>query len=1133
MINVRRLISVVICAVILSGVAYAAENPDFAVQPLVFFVAKVERNAKGVESLPANIEVHITVQGFLAETRVRMDVHNEVIDDLAEGVLDLELPHGSVPTGLKLGISGMMVEGVGVERWLAERAYNAEVGRRVDPALLKHQGENRYRLQVYPIPPGGSRTVEITWIQPLREYAGMLFYDFPFYSEQALDFSNITVKTSTGTPIRFDSNLKESPSSDSDGTTVFNVPPGRYRIASGLGLSIPGADALGRSWYGCWSNAVYSSIRFSESRAIDASVERISLIWDSSLSREFTDHAQEIEFIRTCIEAMQTRTVDLFELKNGVKLIDEFQASSDWNELVEALYDITYDGHSDIQHVANHVARNPSIPTIFVTDLIEYSRGMLPRVPTALAIVLRDDVHRWYSASQQLRGATGGMLWIARGQNDAIGVRRISQFLAERAGGNLESVIDFDARGYVRAIHRLDREANEIGPEGRQYDLIPDFPRYIEGIRIRTEYYPRSFRFRDFTDRAAAWNVVSPFTSLLVLETAEQYFRWGIEPPERVPWDRSTYDELVAKQAGVEEEITQYQISAAKNLESVIQTVDRWLQSDLAKADMTSKYADFPSSGLKASDLPPKSNSVGSYSFGCFPAGTEVWAGTGRNVTIEQVNVGDVVSSLAPETGIFTPGTVTAVHERPYSGDMLKLDLGASQLTVTGNHPILVLAGTDLESRNQPADIPVSEQLRLRTGRWIEARDLRTGDRLLGGNGEASTVRGIRRTIVDGVPVYNLSVHANSTYLTGAAGIAVHNKGSQESASEEGVSAESSDSSGSDDSVGALPGDRVSMDVQQESFFGFSTLPFTSEEEAYRTYLGLRKAHIRSSIFYVEAARWFASHGAYDMALLVLSNLREYYVWGDRHRIQAAMVFESMGRYDIALEQLVSLEESGSYMDLKSLTYLSELFLLAGKPEAGRYLLSKYFPMRSNVPGDSDSSGTASIGGLYLTLYLDYLMLSGGEIPDFSQFGIAELPGRDWDRALRIKALWPGWTELGLLVIEPGGEAVFYDNFKSPSGAFYWTEYYQDAGPDEYLSLYPSDGVYEIYFVNRGGYTPPVDSPSYIPVRVSVLLPRGSTEVRRLELYHVDVPYEAGLYPVGTIAVESDRRAPIARPNRQ
>jgi len=1107
--------------------AIAQERPGFKDKLLAFSICDVNRRLPEQPAAPTDVQLRITLEGFLAETRLRMEVPNRTTEELAEGTLDFELPAGSVVTGLKLSVSGMMVEGVGVEKWLARQAYEREVGRRVDPALLSHLGDDRYRLQIYPLPRGQSRAVEIAWIQPLREASGRLFYDFPFASGRLLPFTSLTVLVPAGTLLRSENMRVQLKQEQMRAGTEYCAPAGPYSVAADFTLSVTDSGILGSTWTGTWAGERYASVRYPQSATIDHTVREVSVIWDSSLSRSYRTHHDEVELLLRCLTEMGARRVDLYELRNGVAPVGTFSDADRWNAVASALDRVVYDGHSAVADVVGHLAVRHGVPTIFVTSALEYPSGPLTDTPSPLAIVVGGEEPGWYSPVEQLRGATRGCVWYTSQRNTESGARMIASFLAERSRGAADSNMEFDARGNLRAVHAKGARAGGTAPAERSFTLIAHYPRYVEGLRILSNYQPRWWEYRNISELASRWNVVSPYSSLLVLETAEQYVRWGVTPPAEVPWDRAAYEAMLKEKAGQ----TAYgssEIQTAQQLRKVLSEVDAWVASDHRGAGVPGPYADFFGIAEAAAAIPPKENSVG-HSWGfCFPAGTPVWTTGGHRISIEELQIGAMVSSMDPESGQVVARRVAETQVHPYTGDMLVLHMGATRLEVTGNHPILVLSGVDLAARKPPADLPPGEQERLRTGRWVKARDLEPGDRLATGGGGSEILRSVERRSADGILVYNLTVDRSHTYLAGAAGIVVHNKGMAEATPSVATAGAPAKAAPSPSAVGpyegsaVAPGQPAGVSTVQESFYGFRDYPWVSEPDAYRTYLKLRVRNVIQGGFYVEVARWFAGHGATDMALRVLSNLQELGVRGDASRIQGAMVFEALGMYDLALQLLESAAQASANPDIKLLTYLAELNRLAGRSGEVQSILRSYLPRHPNISGKTDSAATQAIGGAQLTLYMDALLLSGGRVPDLSAFDLTGLPGRGWERGLRIKALWPGNDPYGLMVGEPGGEAVFWDNFRSARGGFYWTAYFQLAGPDEYFILDPVPGEYRIYLMLKDPIARPQGSPDYEPVRVSVLMPAG-TPGQRMRIFHGDAPLGSGYVPVGTIEVSEVR----------
>ena len=116
--------------------------------------------------------------------------------------------------------------------------------------------------------------------------------------------------------------------------------------------------------------------------------------------------------------------------------------------------------------------------------------------------------------------------------------------------------------------------------------------------------------------------MVSPFTSLLVLEDPYQYFRWGIAPPQEVPWDRGLYEKMVVDQK--EWDLKSHQ-SSVRQFASVLDDINDWLESDFTEAGDPGRYGSFLSEVIDATTLPDKYWAVTPWEGGgCFPAGTLV-----------------------------------------------------------------------------------------------------------------------------------------------------------------------------------------------------------------------------------------------------------------------------------------------------------------------------------------------------------------------------------------------------------------------------------------------------------------------------------------------------------------------------
>jgi hypothetical protein len=96
-------------------------------------------------------------------------------------------------------------------------------------------------------------------------------------------------------------------------------------------------------------------------------------------------------------------------------------------------------------------------------------------------------------------------------------------------------------------------------------------------------------------------------------------------------------------------------------------------------------------------------------------------------------------------------------------------------IEATGNHPIWVESGEELDQRPVPECCPAEVPGAAIRGRWVAARDLRVGDILITRDGRRVPVTNLASRHVK-MKVYNLHVAGLNNYAVGHSGILVHNK---------------------------------------------------------------------------------------------------------------------------------------------------------------------------------------------------------------------------------------------------------------------------------------------------------------------------------------------------------------------
>ena len=141
---------------------------------------------------------------------------------------------------------------------------------------------------------------------------------------------------------------------------------------------------------------------------------------------------------------------------------------------------------------------------------------------------------------------------------------------------------------------------------------------------------------------------------------------------------------------------------------------------------------------------------------GCFPAGTAVATPRG-STPIERLRVGDQVLAEDPSTGKVEPERVQAVIDDGVKPTMrVGLSDGSAQ-QVTTNHPFYVDGGPSIVAP-----------------RWVQAGDLRVGDRIRTADGRDVAVAALRYN-TGNAHVYTLTVANDHDFFVGPARVLVHN----------------------------------------------------------------------------------------------------------------------------------------------------------------------------------------------------------------------------------------------------------------------------------------------------------------------------------------------------------------------
>jgi len=149
--------------------------------------------------------VDVTIEDQVATTHIEQLFVNEG-NRIAEGVYLFPLPEGAAVNQLTMWVNGQPIEAKILEAGEARAIYDEIVRQLRDPALLEYVGTGAIQANVFPIPAGDERRIEIEYAQILSADNGLVHYVYPqstdLYTNAPLDTQSIRVDVRSDEAIR-------------------------------------------------------------------------------------------------------------------------------------------------------------------------------------------------------------------------------------------------------------------------------------------------------------------------------------------------------------------------------------------------------------------------------------------------------------------------------------------------------------------------------------------------------------------------------------------------------------------------------------------------------------------------------------------------------------------------------------------------------------------------------------------------------------------------------------------------------------------------------------------------------------------------------------------------------------------
>lgn len=347
-------------------VAMSLAQPSFSQSPTI----SVGGNKQSKDVYLKDLNVQVDVVGNIATTTLTMVFQNRT-SKVLEAELLFPLPDGVTVSRYALDINGRMREAVPVDKAKGTQVFEEIERRRVDPGLMERVEGNNFRTRIYPIPANGSRTITVGYEQQLQVSGGKLAYRLPMDYKEAIDKFTLTVSVyqATATP-QVEGGMASDIRFDKAGNAyIAKFSRTNYKPGNLLSFSLPYKPDEVKTLMQPASGSYYFTASCTPEGKPQPKVwsDVVGIVWDASYSVQHRNIEAELEVIDAIVKQKKNLTVNLALLNHTFTNAGSFNiVNGDWSKLRETLKGVTYDGGTN--YMAIELFRIPSQEYILFSD---------------------------------------------------------------------------------------------------------------------------------------------------------------------------------------------------------------------------------------------------------------------------------------------------------------------------------------------------------------------------------------------------------------------------------------------------------------------------------------------------------------------------------------------------------------------------------------------------------------------------------------------------------------------------------------------------------------------------------------------------------------------------------------------
>ena len=293
-----------------------------------------------------SVQIRAEIAGGFAVTETEFEFYNPN-NRLLEGSLEFPLLEGQKVSGFALDFDGKWRGAVPIDKPKAQQVFEDISRRKVDPAVLEQTQGNNYRVRVYPLPPRGIRKVRVQVSEKLGLDGVNSLYRLPLAFAQLPKFKlNLRVENPKATVKGFDELGKITLEAQDFDTRVLNFDKSNYSGAGTLEVRIPlteKVESFGQNYAG--QRYFMTVLPKPEGVVPRRAVKKVDLLWDSSLSAQNRNLERELAVLEAYFKKFPNVNVRLIRFRDTLEPIQSYGVNAgNWSILRAELEKTVYDG---------------------------------------------------------------------------------------------------------------------------------------------------------------------------------------------------------------------------------------------------------------------------------------------------------------------------------------------------------------------------------------------------------------------------------------------------------------------------------------------------------------------------------------------------------------------------------------------------------------------------------------------------------------------------------------------------------------------------------------------------------------------------------------------------------------------